>query len=344
MAIELNSPGWKVRNAGASRGGAPAAASALPGLPPEFLTAESRVAEEVVLEPPSAIRGRDAGSAGVDLSYEIQPGEAAVLAIRHPSGALTFHRAVESTSRGLRGPTRVRFQVTVRQNATRGVIGQAVKAIAIKIGKVAIDKAAGFVLPKLVEVFEKAFWKKRGLKEGWLRVTREALAAGKVEPGKPVSPNRSLLFIHGTFSDTASAYRALAQSNFFERVNDVYEGRIFGFDHLTLSRTPEENARMLLDGLPEQSTTFDVVTHSRGGLVLRNLVERAAQFGALSRRFKLGRAVLVASPNDGTPLATPRRWQDTVGWFANLLEMFPTDNPLVTGPEFVANALVWLAN
>src|SRR4029079_19326902 len=138
-----------------------------------------------------------------------------------------------------------------------------------------------------------------------------------------VSPNRSLLFVHGTFSNAASAYRGLADSNFFDRVKDAYGDRIFAFDHFSLSRTPEQNARMLLEGLPEQATTFDVVTHSRGGLVLRNLVERNKQFGDLSRRFKLGRAVLVASPNDGTPLATPKRGDETIGWIANLLELFP---------------------
>ena len=68
-----------------------------------------------------------------------------------------------------------------------------------------------------------------------------------------------------------------------------------------------------------------------------------SQFGDLSRRFKLGRAVLVASPNEGTPLATPKRWDETIGWIANLLEMFP-DNPFTTGAAFVANGLVWLAN
>ena len=83
---------------------------------------------------------------------------------------------------------------------------------------------------------------------------------------------------------------------------------------------------MLLEGLPRQTTTFDVITHSRGGLVLRTLVERADAFGPLADRFKLGHAVLVASPNEGTPLATPERWSDTVGWVANLLELFP-DNP-----------------
>ena len=99
---------------------------------------------------------------------------------------------------------------------------------------------------------------------------------------------------------------------------------------------------MLLQALPKKSFTFDVVTHSRGGLVLRNLVERQAAFGDLASRFSLGRAVLVASPNEGTPLATPSRWEDTVGWIANLLELFP-ENPFTTGAEFVANGLVWIA-
>jgi hypothetical protein len=153
----------------------------------------------------------------------------------------------------------------------------------------------------------KVVWKKLGLKEGWLKVSKESLAAGVLQSARPISPNRSLLLLHGTFSNAAAAYRALADSDFFDRVKDAYDDRIFAFDHFSLSRTPEQNARMLLEGLPEQTTTFDVVTHSRGGLVLRNLVERAKQFGDLSRRFKLGRAVLVASPNDGTPLATPKR-------------------------------------
>ncbi len=131
-------------------------------------------------------------------------------------------------------------------------------------------------------------------------------------------------------------------TDFFDQVASLYGDRIFAFDHFTVSRTPEENAKMLLAGLPDKRFQFDVVTHSRGGLVLRNLVERTDALGSASNRFNLGRAVLVASPNEGTPLATPARWEDTIGWIANLLELFP-DNPFTTGAEFVANGLVWIA-
>ena len=346
MPIQINSPGWRIKRVAGSRGAGRAAGVDLPGLPSEFLTAESRVAEEAVVEPALATRGREAavGAVGaVDLTCDVEPGRAAVLAIRHPSGALTFHAPVQSVSRGVRGSTQVQFHAPLRRTTTRGLAGAAIKAIVIHVAKLGVDKAVSVLVPRLAEAVEAGLWRTLGLKERWLKVSKATLATGKLEPGKPVSPARSLLLIHGTFSNAAVAFRGLADSDFFDRVQGTYADRVFAFDHFSVSRTPEQNARMLLEALPEQTTTFDVVTHSRGGLVVRNLVERSKQFGDLARRFKAGRVVLVASPNDGTPLATPKRFDDTIGWVANLLEIFP-DNPFTTGAAFVANGLVWLAN
>ena len=344
--IQLNSPDWSIRRGAASRGARPVADATAKDFPREFLTEESEVAEEFLAEPRAATRGQAAAPGALDFSYDLADGEAAILSIRHPSGALTFHVPVQSASRGLRQPNQVRFVIDVRSTdvgtGKRGVVTKVIKATLIKVGKVVGDKAASFLLPKLVAAFERNTWNKKGLKEGWLKVSRETLASKALAAGKPASEERSLLFIHGTFSNAASAYGALAASNFFDRVKETYNDRIYAFDHFSLSRTPEENARMLLEGLPDQTTTFDVITHSRGGLVLRNLVERTDALGLLAKRFKLGRAVLVASPNEGTPLATPQRWKDTVGWLANLLELFP-ENPFTTGAAFVANGLVWLA-
>src|SRR6185369_7255175 len=225
----------------------------------------------------------------------------------------TFHPPMRSTSRGVRGPSQVRFHAPVRQGTTRGLADTAIKAIVIKVAKMATDKGAGVLVSRLAEAVEKGLWRKFGLNEGWKKVSKESLSAGRLDPGKPVSPGRSLLFIHGTFSHTVSTFCGLAASDFFDRVKGTYGDRMFAFDHLTVSRSPDENARMLLEALPEQATTFDVVTHSRGGLVLRSLIERAQPFGDLAHRFTAGRVVLVASPNDGTPLATPKRFDDTIG-------------------------------
>jgi CHAT domain-containing protein len=346
MAVRSNNH-WRIRPAAATRG----AAAALSGLPPEFVPAGAET-EEFVAEPAPTARGAALDSGALDISVDLAPDEAAVLVVRHPSGALTFHPPRESVRRTRGGPAEARFVVPIRPAtpgegpATRGFVSTALKAVVVKIadsvaGRL-VDKATAFVLSNLAAAFEAAAWKKKGLREGWLKVTQDGLAAGRLKPGTPSATERSLLFIHGTFSNAASAYRPLADSSFFEDVRGLYGDRIFAFDHFTISRTPEENARMLLNSLPDETFTFDVITHSRGGLVLRNLVERSASLGAEASRFALGRAILVAAPNEGTPLATPSRWENTVGWVANLLELFP-DNPFTTGAEFVANGLVWIA-
>ncbi len=346
--LKVNSPGWDVRRNLASRGAGELAAVALPGLPDDFLAEGAKIDDEVILQPRPAARDAAISPGPIDLTTELGPAETAVLAIRRPSGALSFHPPTETIRRLRGGPSEVHFIVPPRAAAStsepssRGPADTAVKAILVKFTGSALDKIAGLTLAKLAELFESATWKRRGLKEGWLKVSRAALAGKALPPLKPTSTERTLLFIHGTFSNAAAAFDDLASSSFFDDVAARYGDRIFAFDHFSLSRTPEENARMLLETLPDKTFTFDVITHSRGGLVLRNLVERAATFGALSKKVQIGQVVLVASPNEGTPLATPRRWEDTVGWIANLLELFP-DSPFTTGPAFVANGLVWLS-
>jgi hypothetical protein len=105
MPLHINAPGWKVRNTGAARGAARTLDQDLPGLPSEFLTGDSRIVEEVIVEPAARGRTRDAAPAApvLDLSCDVEPGRLAVLAIRHPSGALTFHLPVQAVARSARG-------------------------------------------------------------------------------------------------------------------------------------------------------------------------------------------------------------------------------------------------
>ena len=308
--IQFNSRDWSIQKTEPGRVGGRRSASQASTLPVEFLTAESEVAEEFVASPSTTVRRGVEPPGALDFQYSVADGESAILAIRHPSGALTFHLPVESTRRGAGKPSELRFSVTVSsvdvETGRRGIVSKAVKAVLIKVAKAAVDKAVSFVLLKLAAVFEKAAWEKHHLAEGWFKVTKDRLSTGNLAIGTPSSTDRSLLLIHGTFSNAASAYKSLADSSFFDRVSSLYGDRIFAFNHFTVSRTPEENARMLLDGLPNKIFNFDVITHSRGGLVLRNLVERTAALGAISKRFRLGNAVLVASPNEGTPLAAPQ--------------------------------------
>ena len=138
---------------------------------PEFLTAESRVAEEVVLEPAPPTRGRGGRPPpALDLSYDLEPGQTAILAIRHPSGALTFHPPVQSTSRGR--ARAVAGAVPGHRAADRHARPdrEAIKAIVIKVAKVAADKAVSFAAARLAEALEKA-------------AVEEARAQGRVAEG-----------------------------------------------------------------------------------------------------------------------------------------------------------------
>src|SRR5687768_5137893 len=274
MKATVNSEGWQLLPAGVTRG----AAAAVPGVPSWALT-EAKDIDEFVVQPAPAVRGAAATPGTLDLSYDLAPGESAVLALRHPSGALTFH-APRTTNRTRGGPVQVRFIAPVRLNGsmtdggtTRGFVTKVVKAIVIKFTDAAVGAAAKLLIPKLALAFETATWKRKGLQEGWLTVTSETLASGRLAPGKPTSTERSLLLLHGTFSNTAAAFAPLAKSGFIDGVKALYGDRIYGFDHFTISRTPAENAAALLEALPEKTFTFDVITHSRGGLVLRTLVE-----------------------------------------------------------------------
>ena len=112
MSITVKSAGWDIQRSSTTRG----AGAVIPGLPPEFLTC-AKDTEEFVAQPRPASRGAGAAPDALDISYELSPGEAAVLAVRHPSGALTFHAPRMATSRTRGGPTEVRFIAPVRSSA-----------------------------------------------------------------------------------------------------------------------------------------------------------------------------------------------------------------------------------
>ena len=353
--IVCNNPAeWKIQRSVTSRGARRGVSGATESeIPPEFLATGRVVVEQtIVAEGRADVARRGLTAQILDLSVPTAAAEGCVLVAQHLSGALTFHAPEIGLRRGrAAAPGLARFRIPVRsvrvvEGDRRGVVGQIFKKI-IKITVLKIiDKLVDLALPILARKWEENTWKKHGLSEGWLQFDLASFRSGKLAAWKPdaatLQSGRSLLLLHGTFSNAASAYSNLARSDFFERIAPIYNDRIFAFDHFTVSRTPEENAQMLVDALPSGRFEFDVVTHSRGGLVLRNLVERNSALGANAQRFQLGHAVLVASPNEGTPLATPDRWEKTVGLVANILSIFP-DNPFTTAAEWVAESIVWLA-
>lgn len=134
----------------------------------------------------------------------------------------------------------------------------------------------------------------------------------------PGQTDRVLLFIHGTFSQT-SVPLADFSAEFLAWAHRTYRG-VIGFDHWTLSETPEDNARLLWNLLdPELHTghRLDIVTHSRGGLIARALVELLGHSEAVRR------VVFVGTPNAGTNLANPENWGIAADVLINLANLSP---------------------
>jgi hypothetical protein len=138
-------------------------------------------------------------------------------------------------------------------------------------------------------------------------------------------PARILLFIHGTFSSTLGSYGALAATPegeaLLRNANARYDA-VIGFDHLTLSLSPTENARELLDALAAYPWPvpphLDIVTFSRGGLVYRALAELLLPRARLAWRPSIDRVIFVAVPNAGTHLAEPDNWHALLDLYTNL--------------------------
>ena len=143
----------------------------------------------------------------------------------------------------------------------------------------------------------------------------------------------ALLFLHGTNSLTHSGFGRL-DPGWVRQVHDRYEGRVFGFDHPTLSVSPADNARAFIeavgDGLPAGTNlVLDVLAHSRGGLVARELVERTT-----APNVRVRSVTFVATPNNGTPLCDSSRLGDFVDAFTNLAAVIP-DNPVTDALEVI---------
>ena len=147
------------------------------------------------------------------------------------------------------------------------------------------------------------------------------------EAWQRLSNGRSLLFVHGTFSQAHSAFGGLSSEAMVE-LNKHYDGRVFAFDHFSLSHDPKENVEWLLENLPDDAALdLDIICHSRGGLVSRVLAEKQSEFSLESRSLNVGKVVFVASPNAGTDLADAEHMGDLIDTYTNLLNFIP-DNPV----------------
>lgn len=76
-----------------------------------------------------------------------------------------------------------------------------------------------------------------------------------------------LLFIHGTLSSTKGSFQDLFDSeDTWSSLQKQYGLRILALEHHTLSKSPLENAKELIEQLPDKAN-LHLITHSRGGII-----------------------------------------------------------------------------
>ena len=135
---------------------------------------------------------------------------------------------------------------------------------------------------------------------------------------------RLLLFVHGTFSSSVGAFGALAGTpwgqSFLSAAFENYDA-VIGFDHHSLNRDPLVNAEELLAYFEQYQgwpLAVDIITHSRGGLVVRSLTEKLLP-QLSSPILTVDKVIFVGSTNGGTLLAEPSNWESLIDLYTNLI-------------------------
>lgn len=224
---------------------------------------------------------------------------------------------------------------------TRGVFGWLGKKV-IRVLSFMLEDAIG----KVGDYFA-AKWENKIRPYALRRMTRDSYRVNDseqltAEDWRELAEGRSLLFIHGTFSRAASAFYELTPE-FIEELNERYHGRVFAFEHKTLSEDPTENAKYFVSSMPEgQVLDVDIVCHSRGGHVSRILVEGQADLPLEGKALTINQVVFVASPNRGTVLTDPKYMSDFVDSYTNILNVLP-DNLVTDVLEAVITVVKELA-
>ena len=155
---------------------------------------------------------------------------------------------------------------------------------------------------------------------------------------------RTLLFVHGTFSNAQSMLREFsATARGLRFLNRAMRGprrydRIVFFDHPSLSVSPVINALELGRALAGSSGQIDVVGHSRGGLVVRWWLEAFGSSLRLASNARV-RAVLAGSPLHGTSLAAPDKIQHAMSLISNI----GTFAEKTLGLVGLTNPFLWVA-
>ena len=215
------------------------------------------------------------------------------------------------------------------RSQTRGAIGAAAKVLVKVLGSAGGSRVVGRASAALVHSWEHVH------RPSAMRWHSTRLGPND-EPRTEDLGGRSLLLLHDLFGTTASSFgRGTDATQWPSR----YAGRVWGFDHPTISQSPAANADRLLEMLGPigPDLTIDIVAHGRGGLVAAALAAHPL------RRFDLGTVVLAGVPITGTPLCDADHLLALANRWTNLLSLVP-DNLVTTTFDAVIALVSQLAH
>jgi len=254
------------------------------------------------------------------------PDEAQVVLEVDGDGFFRWHWPAAETASIRTTVSTQRFDIPVRPPAEavreevrlRSVIGQLVRK-ALHVIRFPIEKAAETAALGLA-----TWWENKHRPHRLYPLNPDGTTARDVDRAWFAQPDlgRCLVLVHGTFSTGDASFAGLRDDTGFRALHNRYQGRVLVFEHPTMHLSPRENARWLGKQLPGHGVSLDLVTHSRGGLVAREL-GRAVPAGTVNR------LVQVASPNAGTALCSPKRIGMLLDVTTNLAGFLP-ESPVST--------------
>ena len=252
-----------------------------------------------------------------------------VLMSTDDAGLIRWHLPV-ATGGGGRGPgTEQVYRINQPPSLERSRGGSR-GPVGAMAGKFIVDRLA---FPWLEDKMEEAF----GALESRIHGNRVRMIdpdsigaknAPTVDPEswRRLGEGKALFLLHGTFSRSDKAFRDLPPE-FMGRMAERYGNRVFAFDHPTVSQTPLDNVKWFMEQMPDGlKLDVDIVSHSRGGLLARTLVEKGSDFADRGQGLSFGRVVMVGSPHAGTAMAEPNNFGTLLDLFTNMFALWdPTE-------------------
>lgn len=282
----------------------------------------------------------------LDIDLSLMQGESAVVLIEQ-DGSYEWHypanrQEVAGRRRGSRAPgdnsagvvSKVSFRIPIGETGRLPRGSRSTRAHRGPITGFIKGKIKGFILKFVARKSIGALTRRleRGVEEGpvivnspndatlWVRAERlptKALPADRAR--------RILLLVHGTFSSTVGSFGALSAfpegRALLEQALAQYD-LVVGYDHYTLSETPEQNAEAILNTLlplisDGQALEIDAISFSRGGLVFRYLSEVLIPDATVP--IVCRKAIFVACTNGGTELANDENWKYLIDFYTNMV-------------------------